>query len=98
MGNGRYRIIESELGPLLSESRMTVYDVMEAYDSGLDKYQISLYYNLTPLQVQTALDYIGSTANDWSRSWRRFASSRRSANYFIVLRQKRFRRKLISCP
>ena len=25
-------IIESEIGPLISESRATVYDVMEAYD------------------------------------------------------------------
>ncbi len=54
----RYQIIETELGPVISESRTTVYDVMEAHDKGLDTYQICMTYNLTPLQVQTALDYI----------------------------------------
>ena len=41
METPRYTIIESNIGPLISESRATVYDVMEALDSGHNIYQIS---------------------------------------------------------
>ena len=54
----RYQIIESEIGPLISESRTTVYDVLEAYDEGLSLYDICRTYNLRPLQLETALEYI----------------------------------------
>ena len=54
----RYKIIETEIGPLISESRCTVFDVMELHDAGEPLYAISTILNLTPLQVQTALDYI----------------------------------------
>src|SRR4051812_22495221 len=52
------RIIESDLGPLISESRATVYDVMEATDEGYSPFKISRIYNLSPHQVQVALAYI----------------------------------------
>lgn len=55
----RYEIIENEIGPLISESRCTVFDVMELYDAGEPIHAISAILNLTPLQVQTALEYIG---------------------------------------
>lgn len=54
----RYRIIESEIGPLISESRCTVFDVMELHDAGELVHEISAILNLTPLQVETALSYI----------------------------------------
>jgi len=54
----RYHIIESDLGPLISESRMTVYDVLEAQNDGQTLYEISMNRNLTPMQVQVAFDYI----------------------------------------
>jgi len=54
----RYTIIESDIGPLISESRVSVFDVMEASDSGASTYEISAIFNLTPLQVETALAYI----------------------------------------
>jgi uncharacterized protein (DUF433 family) len=54
----RYSVIESEIGPLISESRATVYDVLEAYDAGLSRYDICRNYNLVPLQLETALEYI----------------------------------------
>ena len=54
----RYSVIESEIGPLISESRATVYDVMEAYDAGLSRYDICWNYNLVPLQLEAALEYI----------------------------------------
>lgn len=53
-----HTIIESEIGPLISHSRSSVYDVMEAYNNGNTAYQISIIYNLSPLQVETALEYI----------------------------------------
>ena len=54
----RYTIIETDLGPLISESRVSVFDVMDAYDAGDSVYEIDLTFNLSPLQVETALDYI----------------------------------------
>lgn len=54
----RYHIIESDLGPLISESRMTVYDVLEAQNSGQTLYEISMNRNLSPMQVQVAFEYI----------------------------------------
>ncbi len=54
----RYHIIESDIGPLISESRCTVFDVMELQDAGESLHAISAILNLTPLQVETALDYI----------------------------------------
>ncbi len=61
--NGRYplsriRIIESNIGPLISASRASVYDVMEAYDEGYSTPEISKIFNLSPHQVEVALDYI----------------------------------------
>jgi uncharacterized protein (DUF433 family) len=53
-------IIESEIGPLISQSRATVYDVMEAYDEGYHPSEIGRIYNLSPHQVQIALAYIAA--------------------------------------
>jgi len=53
-----YKIIETDLGPLISHSRTSVYDVMLAQNEGQDFYQICVTYNLRPLQVQLALAYI----------------------------------------
>jgi uncharacterized protein (DUF433 family) len=54
----RYTIIETDIGPLISESRVSVFDVMEAYDAGDSPYEIGVTFNLSPLQVETALAYI----------------------------------------
>ena len=51
-------IIESEIGPLISESRATVYDVLEAHNEGYAPSEIARLYNLSPHQVQVALAYI----------------------------------------
>jgi uncharacterized protein (DUF433 family) len=53
-----YLVVETEIGPMVANSRTTVYDVMEAYDEGLSLYEICWNYNLTPLQLEPALDYI----------------------------------------
>ena len=58
MDTPRYTIIESDIGPLISKSRVTVYDVMQDYDEGDGIYMISDTYNLSPLQVETAIEYI----------------------------------------
>lgn len=54
----RYTIIETSIGPLISESRVSVFDVMEAHDVGDSIYEIALTFNLSPMQVETALAYI----------------------------------------
>lgn len=58
MFENRYQIIETAEAPLISESRSTVYDVLRAHNDGSGLYEICRIYNLTPLQVETALAYI----------------------------------------
>jgi uncharacterized protein (DUF433 family) len=52
------RIIESDLGPMISHSRVSVYDVMEAHDEGYNASEIRDTYNLSHHQVEVALTYI----------------------------------------
>lgn len=56
--NFRYSVVETDIGPLISESRASVFDVMDAQDAGDSIYEIGLTFNLSPLQVETALAYI----------------------------------------
>lgn len=57
-GDALIKIIESDSGPMISESRVSVYDVMEAYDEGHSIYEIHQLYHLSSHQIQVALDYI----------------------------------------
>lgn len=54
----RYQILETDSGLQISESRVMLFDVMEAHNEGDSIYQIAQTLNLTPLQVQIAVDYI----------------------------------------
>lgn len=54
----RYQIVEANGTLMISESRVALFDVMILHDEGDSIYEISMTYNLTPLQVQTAVDYI----------------------------------------
>lgn len=58
MEASRYRVVETDIGPLISESRVTVFDVLELAKKGRNRYEIGLTLNLTPMQVAVALDYI----------------------------------------
>ena len=58
--NTRYTILERESGPLISDSRCTVFDVMELDNAGESLYAISAILNLTPLQVEVALEYVAA--------------------------------------
>ena len=53
-----YKILETEIGPMVSESRTSVYDVLLTQQEGEDFYAICVIHNLKPLQVQVALEYI----------------------------------------
>lgn len=53
-----YTIIETDSGPMISHSRTSVYDVLELYRDGDSVYEICGVYNLKPLQVELAIDYI----------------------------------------
>lgn len=54
----RYQIVEANGTLMISESRVALFDVMILHDEGDSIYEISRTYNLTPLQVKTAVDYI----------------------------------------
>lgn len=56
--NDIIKIIETDSGPMISESRASVYDVLDAYNEGYNPSQIGDIYNLSPYQVDVALAYI----------------------------------------
>ena len=62
-----YQIIESDLGPMISHSRVSVYDVMLSYDKGYDLLALCTIYELTPMQVHLALDYIAQHRHQLSQ-------------------------------
>jgi len=53
-----YYIYEGDSGLQISESRVLLFDVMQYYDAGKSIYQLCEIFNLTPLQVKTAIAYI----------------------------------------
>lgn len=53
-----YRIVETDLGPMIHNTRVSVYDVMLAHNEGQDLFHICVNYNLKPVQVQITLEYI----------------------------------------
>jgi uncharacterized protein (DUF433 family) len=56
--SGPYHIFEGDSGLQISESRVLLFDVMQYYDAGKSIYQLCEIFNLTPLQVKTAVAYI----------------------------------------
>jgi uncharacterized protein (DUF433 family) len=54
----RYQILETDSGLQISESRVMLFDVMEMVDRGASIYEIAQTFNLTPLQVAIAVEYI----------------------------------------
>lgn len=54
----QYVILETEIGPRISDSRVMVYDVLDYLNEGFSVEEIAENCNLTFLQVETALDYI----------------------------------------
>lgn len=53
-----YKVLETEIGPMISESRTSVYDVLLSQQEGDDFFAICVIHNLKLLQVQVALEYI----------------------------------------
>jgi len=53
-----YKVLETEIGPMISASRTSVYDVLLSEQEGDDFFAICVIHNLKPLQVQVALEYI----------------------------------------
>jgi uncharacterized protein (DUF433 family) len=53
-----YKVIETEIGPMVSESRTSVYDILISLKEGDDFFAICVIHNLKPVQVQVALAYI----------------------------------------
>ena len=58
------KIIETDSAPMISESRVSVYDVMEAHDEGYSVREIRDIYNLSFYQVEVALEYIKAHRNE----------------------------------
>ena len=58
MATAFYSIRETDIGPVISESRVTVFDVLQELQAGENKYDICATLGLTPSQVAVALEYI----------------------------------------
>ena len=58
MGFTGYKILETDIGPMGSESRTSVYDILLSQQEGDDFYALCVIHNLKPLQVQVALECI----------------------------------------
>lgn len=59
-----YEILETGIGPVVSQSRTTVYDILLSQKEGEDFNALCVIHNLKPLQVQVALEYI-----EQNREW-----------------------------
>ena len=53
-----YQVIESDIGPRISESRTMVYDVLDYHNQGATRGEIAFNFNLKLSQVDVALEYI----------------------------------------
>ncbi len=53
-----YEILETDRGPIISQSRTSVYDILISQQEGDSFYEICVIHNLKSLQVQVALEYI----------------------------------------
>jgi len=59
-----YKIIETGSGPMISHSRISVYDIMISQQDGSDFFALCTIHELRPIQVQIALDYISTHRAD----------------------------------
>ena len=55
-----YQVVETEIGPMVGESRTSVYDVLLSLKEGDDFFALCVIHNLKPVQVHAALDYIAA--------------------------------------
>ncbi len=53
-----YTILKTDIGPMISESHTSVYDVLITQSEGEDFNTICVIHNRRPMQTQVALDYI----------------------------------------
>jgi uncharacterized protein (DUF433 family) len=53
-----YSVVETEIGPMVGQSRTSVYDVLLSLKEGDDFFALCVIHNLKPVQVQAALEYI----------------------------------------
>jgi len=58
MNSPDYSVVETEIGPMVGESRTTVYDVLLSLKEGEGFYALCMIHNLKPEQVHATLDYI----------------------------------------
>ncbi len=53
-----YSVVETELGPMVGQSRTSIYDVLITLNEGEDFDSICVIHNLKIVQTQAALEYI----------------------------------------
>lgn len=58
MNSPDYSVVETEIGPMVGESRTSVYDVLLSLQEGQGFYALCMIHNLKPAQVHATLDYI----------------------------------------
>lgn len=53
-----YSVVETDLGPMVGQSRTSIYDLLLSLNEGEDFFALCVIHNLKPVQVQVALEYI----------------------------------------
>ncbi|MFN8494118.1 MAG: hypothetical protein U0350_41350 [Caldilineaceae bacterium] len=53
-----YSVVETEIGPMVGQSRTSVYDVLLSLNEGEDFNALCVIHNLKPVQVLATLEYI----------------------------------------
>lgn len=54
----KYEVLETEIGPMISHSRTSIYDVLITLNEGEDFDSICVIHNLSIVQTRVALEYI----------------------------------------
>lgn len=93
-----FRVVETDLGPMLNGTRVSIYDILLAQIEGQDLFHICVNYNLKPVQVQVAFDYIEAHRNELDADLQEILPKKQDLSNTTANRNWKFGVRLNSCP
>lgn len=94
----RYTILETDSGPMISESRISVYDILEAEEKGLGFYEICMALELFPIQVEVAQTYLNAHRETLTAELRHIQAIKREREAFYRAKQAEIFARLEALP
>lgn len=94
----RYTILETDSGPMISESRISVYDILEAEEKGMGFYEICMALELFPIQVEVAQAYLNDHRDTLTAELRDIQAIKREREAFYRAKQAEIFAKLEALP